>query len=135
MYSKGIVRVHRHSLTHTLQDVAPFGELAVVTTSSAPTPQTQQAEEGEQWQDSIAEELVLDALATLVHEEMLASSSSSSSSSASASYGVGARGPSPVSASRGEVSAVQCRLGVGIEASSLRCSTALDALETHRLLT
>ena len=63
--------------------------------------------EEEQGQDpsaSIAEELALDALATLVHEEMLAPSSSA----LAASYGAGARGPSPVSASRGEVCAVLC---------------------------
>lgn len=93
---------------HTLhltpqQDVAPFGEVAVVT-SSTPMPRQQQqppAEEEEEEEDTsagIAEELALDALATLVHEEMLAQTNPREAATM--------RGPSPLAmGARGEVSA------------------------------
>lgn len=88
--------IHTHipfSNTHThalKQDLAAFGDGAVVTTPS-PSPHTHQGqkEEEEDPAASIAGELALDALATLVHEEMMVASSSASAASSSSLEEVG----------------------------------------------
>ncbi len=84
-----------------MQDVAPFGEVAVVTTSTPTAVAHGQGGGGgeEDACSSIAEELALDALATLVHEEMM----SSSGTGAAGGYGDAGGGSRPASA-RGAVS-------------------------------